>query len=221
MEKQDVNSLWNTLEIKLDRNWKLNLELIRRTNLDRIKKKMSGLTWVVGITLAFYGIATLYFISFTANNLTSPFVALSGIILAIWTLSISIASIHELELISRVDYAKPIVDVQKNLNKLKLAIIRYFRLGVWILPFSFVFIIVFFKVLFNLDIAAEADRNWIIWNQVIIIGLFLPFTIWAHRKLSPQNADKEWMNKLLKGNGSQVNDAIVLLKEIEEFEKEE
>jgi flavoprotein len=42
-----------------------------------------------------------------------------------------------------------------------------------------------------------------------------------HRKLNPKNADKKWLNWLLQGSGSQVNEALEFLKEIDEFVEEE
>ena len=38
-------------------------------------------------------------------------------------------------------------------------------------------------------------------------------------KLAPKNADKKWMDRLLRSNGSQITDAIAFLKEIEDFER--
>ncbi|MDX1630171.1 MAG: hypothetical protein R3345_15785 [Fulvivirga sp.] len=215
----EIKQLWSTYEEKLDRNYKLNLELLRRTNLDKAKSKIRNYTWITGITLAFYALVTLVLILFTIGNHESLPIALSSGILAAWTLLISIASVHELELISQIDYSLPITKLQKKLSHLKLVGIRYLRLLVWIFPLYMVFVVLFFKVIFGIDIVAVAETSWLLW-QVPMMVLFTVGALWAYNKLSPKNAEKPWMNKLLKGNGSQIADALVFLKEIEKFEEE-
>lgn len=216
---EDLKNTWAELDQKLDRNWKLNLELIRRTNLDKARKKIRSLIWVNALTLTFYLVATVLFVSFTIANLASIPLMVTGIVFGLWTLLICIAAVHEFELISKLDYSAPIPELQKKLSKIKLVIIRYLRLGVWIFPLYFGFIILFFKLLFGIDIVTHGDQNWIIGNLIFSVVVFVPLALWAHKKLSPVNAEKKWMNKLLRGNGSQITDALVLLDEIEEFEE--
>jgi len=216
---EEIKLLWNTYEQKLDRNYKLNLELLKRTNLDKAKNKIRKLTWMTGITLAFYVMVTFFLVVFAIGNISSISVAVSSGILALWTLLISIAAIHELELISRMDYSAPVAELQKRMSHLKLIIIRYLRLGVWIFPLYMVFVVMFFKVIFGIDIVANADTGWLLW-QLPVMLLFTLGAIWAQKKLSPKNAEKPWMNKLLSGNGSQITEALSLLDEIEQFEKE-
>ena len=67
-------------------------------------------------------------------------------------------------------------------------------------------------------IVAHSATAWLITNIIISLFVFLPFAIWAHRKLSPDNVDKKWMKWLLQGQGSQLSSAVTLLKKIESFE---
>ncbi len=220
MELAEIKNIWQAYEKKLDRNYQLNLELLKRTNLDKSKSKIRKLTWMTGITLAFYIVVTFCLVVFTIANISSPGIAISSGVLALWTLLICIAAVHELELISQMDYAAPVAELQKRLSHLRLVIIRYLRLGVWIFPLYMVFVVMFFKIIFGIDIMANADTGWLL-GQIPVILLFVAGAIWAHRKLSPKNAEKPWMNKLLSGNGSQITEALALLKEIEKFEEEE
>ena len=65
------------------------------------------------------------------------------------------------------------------------------------------------------------DQSWIVGNLIFSVVAFGPAALWAHRKLSPKNAETKWMNSLLRGNGSQVTSAMAFINEIEEFEKED
>ena len=218
MELDKLQNMWQTLDQKLDRNWQLNLSLIRRANLDKAMRKMKGLTWVTSLSLAFYAIVASYFIHLTIQNWTSPFLAGSCGIVAGWSLFITYAAIRELKLILELDYSKPILEVQKQLVQVRLAILRYLRVLVWMLPFSFVFVVLFFKLLFGIDITAEAPLDWILWNIAICLVLFAPLSFWLYKKLNPKHAEEEWIYKFLKGSGSQISDAISFLKEIDTFE---
>ncbi|REE05659.1 hypothetical protein [Marinoscillum furvescens] len=220
MEIDQLKLYWKQYDEKLDRNWKLNMHLLRTTNTSKARNELNKLTWVIGITLAFYVLATYYFVHFTIGGWPSPYLVGSGAILSIWTLIISVGCVHELELISRIDFSEPVATVQGKLLRLKLIIIRYLRLVVWIFPFFMAFIAWFFKALFGIDIMLHADPTWLWSNVAIGVLVFLPFSIWAHRKLSPKNANKPWMNKLIIGNGSQINKALEFIGEIDEFDKE-
>lgn len=217
-ELSNLENAWNSINQKLDRNWRLNLEIIREANLNKARTKVRSLVWVIAITLAHYIFASIYFMYFTATNWSVSHIAATGIILAFWALGCAIACIHELKLIADIDYAEPVAKVQKGLLHIQMVIIRSFRLAVWIVPFYFCFIIFFFRVIWGVDIVANSDAGWLIVNLVISLGIFLPFAIWAHRKLNPDNIDKKWMKNLLQGQGSQLASAVALLKSIESFE---
>jgi hypothetical protein len=83
-----------------------------------------------------------------------------------------------------------------------------------ILPFHMAFVVVINEILFNVDLIKVADPLWMIAQTLVLI---LP-TIWIYRNLSPKNAHKKWVNWLLQGNGSQINEAQNFINEIEKFE---
>lgn len=216
----NIEQTWALLEAKLERNWRLNIEAIKRVNLDKARNKMKQLMWIKAITIAFYFFFMILFVSFTVTNIESIHLASTGIIFSIWTLAVCITSIHELHLITSIDYSGSIQEMQKRFSHIKLVIIRYLRLGVWVVPLYFGFIILIFKTILGIDIVEVGDPAWITANVIVSIVLFVPFAIWATLKLNPKNAEKKWMNKLLRGNGDQITYALEMIKEVNEFENE-
>ena len=219
MESDNLKQIWSGIDQKLDRNWKLNLDIIRNIKLKNAKSRMTTLLWIKGITLAFYIFFAILFIQFSISHRAVIYQAAAGIILAVWTIAICIASVHELLIITQIDYSASIPVLQKKLIGLKLVIIKYFRLAVWILPLNFAFIILLFNLVFGIDIVAIGDKTWIMSNVILSIFVFIPLSLWLHNKLVPKNAGTKWMNSLLRGNGSQITDALNFLAEIEDFEK--
>ncbi|NBC04628.1 MAG: hypothetical protein GVY20_13100 [Bacteroidetes bacterium] len=220
MDLSNLQQTWNRFEKKLDQNRQLNLYLLRKVNLEKTKSKLSSLIWQQALTIIFYLIAGSWFIYFSAfhwGNWTSMF---SGGILAVWSFIATASAIYQLQLILNLDYSKPVIQLQKKLMTLKTSIIRNLRLAGWVLPFYMAFVVVGFQVLFGVDIIHEMEPQVLVWNGIFSVTLIF-VSLWIHKKLSPKNADKDWLNWLIQGSGSQVNEALEFLKEIDEFEKEE
>jgi len=220
-EIEALKQAWSGLEQKLNKNWKLNMALLRTTKLDTAKRKMHNLIWKKSVTLGFYGLFTFLFISYALSRWPVPHQVITGVVLAIWSLSFTITSAKELNLILSIDYSQAIPLVQRQLIEVKMAIIRYLRLGVWILPLYFSFVILFFDVILGVDIVERGEQTWLISNLLFSVVVFIPVALWIHHKLGPRNAGKKWMNSLLLGNGSQINDALMFLDDIKTYEDED
>lgn len=220
MDLSNLQQTWNRLEDKLEKSNRLNLELLRKVNLDRAQNKLKGLVWQQAITIAFYLLAGSYFIHFSATHWENWHYVIAGGILAGWSFIASASAIHQLQLILTIDYSIPVLQLQKRLMSIKTAIIKNLRIAVWMLPFYMAFVVWISEVLFGIDFIAITDISALSWN-FILSGLLIPVAWWMHRKLNPKNADKKWLNWLLQGSGSQVNEALEFLREIEEFERDE
>lgn len=213
-ELDNLKHLWQEQEQKLEQSMALNLSLFRETKLDKAQNQMVGLTWISSLTAAFYIAALWYFVFFAFHNLDNWHFVLTGGILAAWSGAIALGAILQLKSILTLDYAKPVAELQKQLQEIKFTIIRFFRLALMIIPFYLVFPEVIFKVLFNVDFITQMDPLWVILQPVVL----LPLTIWIYTKLSPKNAEKKWMNWLLQGNGSQIKSAQNFIQEINQLQ---
>ncbi len=219
MDLDRLQEIWQDQDKKLDRNWQLNLEVLRRSNLDKARNKIRSLTWMIGATLAFFALCAIGFAGFTVSHWDSPHVTAAGVVLTLWTVWISSGAMRQLGFIANIDYAAPIPVLQKQLQELRLIIVSYLQKGVWIFPFYMAFVIWFFQILFGIDIIEVGNRNWLIAQGFFSVILILP-TLWAYRKLDRKNIDTKWMQTLLRGQGSQIADALGFIREIEAFEKE-
>ena len=111
------------------------------------------------------------------------------------------------------------VKIQKKLASLKTAIIQNLRIAAWFLPFGpFVGLFVC-KALFDMDLMALLDFNMIVSFGITTILLEV-VSLLILKALHPNRMNKKWLNWLLQGSGSQVNDALEDLKSIENFQTE-
>lgn len=215
---KDINDLqkaWKSHEEKLEKSWRLNLELLKRINVKNAQSKMTSLIWMNALTLVFYQVVMWFCLFFIFSHRDSIAFILSGTVLVFWAAIISFGAIKQLKLILEINYAQPVTRVQKQLQKVKLAMVYYLRMALMILPFYVVFPTIFFEKWFGVNFIETMDTTWLIVQPLVLI---LP-TIWIYRKLSPKNAQKKWLNWLLVGHGSQINEAQQFLQEIKKFEK--
>ncbi|MGB3181747.1 MAG: hypothetical protein WBB45_10180 [Cyclobacteriaceae bacterium] len=213
-----LQQLWQDHESQLNRQWQLNRELLRGVHMNKMEKKLTGLIRIKAISLVLYALTVIFLMSFTASHLATPHLALAGSILAAWALIVCMASVHELRLLLTVDYTQPVRVLQKHLLGIRTAIIRYLRIGVWALPLNLAFVVVMFQLFFGVDIIRYGSDAWIMVQLLISLFIMVPLAVWLHRKLAPENADKHWMYRLLRGNGAQITDSLTLLEEVASLE---
>lgn len=220
MKFSELQQTWSRFEQKLDQNRKLNLQLLKKVNLDKAQTKLRGLVWQQSLTIFFYAVAGSWLMYFSATHWGIWHYVASGGILAVWSFIATASAIHQLQLILSTDYSAPVLQLQKKLMSIKISIIKNLRLAGWVLPFYLAFMVVGFEILFGVDLIGQMESQVLIWNGML--SLLLIFVAgWIHKKLDPKNADKDWLNWLIQGSGSQVNEALEFLNEIEEFEKED
>ena len=163
----NLQNTWSKHEEKLQKSIELNLELLKRVNVKSARSKMMSLVWINISTLVFYQFVMWFFVYYTVNHWPQVQYMIAGAILAGWSGVISYGAIKQLKLISEIDYAGPVTLVQKQLQKVKIAIIHFLRMALMILPLHMVFIIVLSELLLNVDLIKVADPVWMIPRQTI------------------------------------------------------
>ncbi|MEK6481119.1 hypothetical protein WJR50_26490 [Catalinimonas sp. 4WD22] len=220
MELDEIKSIWSAYDKKLEQSWKLNLSLLRRTNLDKVKSKLRNLVFLHAFTLAFsilQIILLMYFVAVHADEL--HFLA-AGTTLLVWSFMIAYSAADQLSKINEMDYSAPVMEIQKKLISIKLSIIKYLRLSILIIPLYIAHILFWFELLFDVDMYLVANQQWWVGQIIFTLVVMVPLTIWLYKKLSPKNVNKSWMKKLISGSGGkQIGEAFTLLDEIQRFEK--
>jgi hypothetical protein len=169
--------------------------------------------------MVFYIITTNYAIYFSIINKEIWYLMFSGAVIAFFSILLVISSIKQLSRILSVDYNSSIMEMQKKLVEIKLSILSNLRIAAYLIALSPFVGIFFTKVLFNIDLVANINSEMIIPIAIITVLLEI-ISLLLLRALRYNNINKKWLNWLLVGSGSQVDEAIGFLNEIREFEKE-
>jgi hypothetical protein len=219
MENIDIQNLWKQSEALLKENRKLNLSLLKEMKLDKARSSVNSLLFLPLSTMLFYTIIGFYAVYFTIENTQFWYFAFSGTVVAFFSFWLVLSSIKQLKLILSIDYTQTVIKIQEKLAKLKTAIVQNLRIAAWLLPFGPFVGLFFFKAIFNIDLMVLLGFNMIMSFGIATIILEV-VSLLLLRALHLKRFNSKWLNWLLLGNGSQVNDALRYLKTIEDFKTE-
>lgn len=214
----ELQALWAARFKQMDRQWHLNLELLRTQKVEKVQRTLNRLAGISLFTAGFYFLALCFFLSFAAQHWPSMPHLLAGCTLGAWSLYALISSAHEYTLVKRLDYTAPIQVLQQAISEVKLTMLRYIRLHIWVFPLYFSFVIVLFEVVWKVDIVALAAPVWLWANVGFSLGVVLPFSWWAWKKTDPINGPPRLLKSLLGERGASLEAAAQHLQSVREFE---
>lgn len=219
MEDLSIQQIWKQNERLLEITRALNVTLLKEVKLDKAKSSLKSLLFLPVSTMVFFVIAASYAMCFAVLNWGTWYFMFSGAIVALFSIMLVVSSIKQLKQILSVNYNAPILKLQKEVSQIKLLVIHNLRIATWALPFGPFIGLFLIKALFDVDLVQLINFNMVVSFGVTTIVLEVLSLLFL-RALRPKSINKNWLNWLLLGSGSQVNEALGFLSQIEEFENE-
>lgn len=184
MEPDELKTAWQALGQQLERHQHIQWQLLKDSKLDRVRRGLRPLYWgqalqmLLGIGLVVLGIACW------SRNVQVPGLFANGILVhAFGVVTLAMAGIT-MGLISRIDYAAPVLRIQKQFALLR----RFYRLNAylcgatwWIMWLP---VTVAFAGLDRHDPAVDTPA-WVAWSLGISAGGLLAtcfFAYWQDRR---------------------------------------
>lgn len=216
-ELETLTSMWKAQESKVNESLRLNREALTEIKTLKVKTKLRSYTALNVFTLA-TGIAMVNVGAFFAyNNAETIYLLLSGVVFSLWSLMICFSAVAQLKRIAELDFGKPVTEVQRNLNKIQLSALYYLKMSLMIAPFYFVFMLIFAKLFFNVDLISIGSEAWLN-AQYIFSGVMALVAIGLYRLLAEKNVDKPFVRFIMQGCGSQTCEAAEELNQLRQFE---
>ena len=216
MDIEQLRDAWQNQEQKLEATRSLNIAVLKELKLDKAKSKINQLLFLPISSLLFFILLIGYAVQFLIRNLEIWYFTFSASIILLFSFAFVFSSVRQLHGILSLDYQQPITILQRQLSNLKLSILINLKIAAAILSFSpFVGIFVL-KVLFDFDATEfiSLQQIWIFAGITIILQILALF---FSAKLKSKKTGKNYLNWLLQGNGSQIEEAKSFLAEIEDF----
>ena len=217
MELDEFKQQWQEMDRKLDRSIALNLRLLTEKRTRRTKLRLAPLLLVQPVQIVIGLALTIFFARFWIANLDSWPLVISGLFLHALSIGLIIDAVVRMLLILRINYAAPVVKIQRYLALLRRWEIRSFKwtwVAVWLAPPAV--LIVGAKLSTSRDLWSVAP-NAVIYTAIgclVGVGLSYLFDLWARH--SPRLGAA--MNSMYVGYS--IAGAQASLDEIDEFARE-
>lgn len=180
MELDDLKQAWHALDARLEQQNALGLQLLTDRKLDKARRQLRPLWWGQVAQMLFGVLCVL--LGATCWNLHADQTPLlvAGIVVHVYGIATIIAGGITLGLIGRIDYAAPVVHIQKQLARLRRF---YVASGAAVGLAWWVLWVPFLMVLAGLDRDADGQtwlQPWVYASLVIGVAGLLA-TAWFHR----------------------------------------
>lgn len=119
MELDEMKLAWQALEHRLERQQVLHRRIYRESRLDKLRHGLRPLAWGQGIQLAFGVLFVLLGIGYWTTHSGTAHQLVLGVLVQAFGIVMIVFSARNLALIQRIDYAAPVLDIQRRLLELR------------------------------------------------------------------------------------------------------
>ncbi|MEO8018971.1 MAG: hypothetical protein ABI769_14245 [Pseudomonadota bacterium] len=217
MELDDFKQQWQQIDRKLDRSIALNLRLLTEKRTRRAKLRLVPMLLLQPVQIVIGLALTIFFARFWIANLGSWPLVISGVFLHALSIGLIIDAAVRMLLIARINYAAPVVTIQRYLALARRWEIRSFKwtwVAVWLAPPALLVVGAKLSTTVNLWSVAPKAVIYTAIGGVVGVALSCLFDFWARR--SPRLGaalDSMYVGYTIAG-------AQATLDEIDEFARE-
>jgi hypothetical protein len=220
MELDELRQKWLEHDRKLEISIRLNRQLLRDTYTRRARFALWRLGAMLAAGCAFLLALVGWLGVFIHQNRGVPEFVWPALALEVLAIATTVCLNRQIVLALRIDYDQPVAVIQKHIERLRKARIRYIQgicLGMT-LVWAPIFMVVM-KAALGVDLWLAFDRTWLVAN--VLIGLaIIPVGIWFARRfarMSGGRLNQRFLNDLA---GYNLNAASRFLADLARFEEE-
>jgi serine/threonine-protein kinase len=218
MELDELKATWQALDRKLQQSNAIQLQLFKDGRMKNMRAGLRPLFWGQIVQILFGVVTVLIGISFWSQNRDVAHLFCTGLILHVYGVLTIIAAGFTLGRIRTIDYAAPVLSIQKQLASVRRA---YVGSGIvvgyswWLLWIPFAVVVFYFL---GVDIVTVAPGFVLLSTAIGIVGLLAMgcFHSWASRSHRGKFAQR-YTESL---SGGSLRRAQRALDEAKQFETE-
>ena len=219
MEVGELKKMLAAYDTKLDEKLSLNVASLKSINLDKSEKSTQSILKYRVIEIVIFSLLALFMGNYIATNWNQTHLAMSGILVGVFTLIALSGSIGQVALLQQIDFAKPIVDIRKKIELVNTHELLFIKLMFLSTPIWWSYVVVGSDYLFNIDLYNNMDSDFVLKYLMVNSLLIIPM-IWFLNKLTYKNLNVKWVRKTIGFFvGTKTMKALDFLKDIEEFER--
>ena len=218
MELDELKTAWQRLDQQLQKQHRLDLQQFRQAKLDRMESGLRPLFWgqiaQIAFGLLFIALAALLW----ASHPQGAAVIAAGIVVHAYGVVTVIAASVVLAQLGKIDHAAPVLEIQKQLARVRTLYIRSGMVAG--LPWWFLWVVVLMVLsgLGDVDLLAKAPS--VVWIGLGVGTLGLLATEWFHRWSRAPSRPRLARAMEDSVTGSSLRKAQAQLDELRRFEQE-
>ena len=220
-ELDDLKAKWEAHDRQLEKNLRLNRELLIAAKLKPAESQLRRLGIYSGLEAAMWLVIVVALGDFIAGHIHMPGLALSATAVDVMSIGMLSALIRRMIGTLHIDYSQPIAAIQNQVEGLRILRIRTTKWGVLCGTMLWVpWLAVLSQAIFGVDIYRSVDTAWVIVNVLFGLALCLA-AIWASKKYGDRIHQSPFIQGLMKDlAGNNLNAAQSFLATLREFERE-
>ena len=218
MEAIELKKILEAYDHRLDKKLSLNVSTLENINLKNSEKTTQTILIYRIIEVISFSFLAIYLSLYVATNLGDAHLAISGIIVNIFTLIALAGSIRQIVILQQIDFSKPIVEIRKKIELVNSHGLLFVKLLFLSAPVWWSYAIVVFDLFLGLDLYVHLEPDFVVRYLIANFLLIIPI-VWLFNKLSYINLHIKWVKKTIGlFTGAKTMKALEFLNEMEEFE---
>jgi hypothetical protein len=222
MEFEELKEKWAEHDRKLDLSIRLNRRLLMAVNTNRVRWPLRRFALFTGLGALIWLVGPVILGRFLYEHWAEPRFALPAAALDVWMIVMVAASVRQAVMALQIDYDKPIVVIQKQLDSLRVLRIRVTQWAVltgqvvWWIPFQ----IVALKGFLGVDAYKVMSSAYLLANLAVGLAI-IPLAIWVSKRFGDgmgRSPILRWLMRELAGYN--LNLAATRLAKLAEFVSE-
>jgi hypothetical protein len=221
MELDELKQQWIEHDRKLETNLRLTRSLLNASKLNRTRSALHRMAFFLALESAIALAVIVALGSFIGDHITMPRFLIPAAVLDIFEIGMLIALVQQIGLALQIDYDKPVVTIQTDLERLRVLSIRGVLWTLIAAPLLWTpLLIVGLKAFLGLDAYQLFGSAYLLANLAIgvaVIGL----AVWISKTFGSRMKGSPRIQALM-GTiaGHNLNAATRFLASLSEFEKE-
>ena len=220
VEMDDLRKTWAEYDRKLDTDIRLSRQLLRATNLNRVRSPMRRLAFFLGLESIIQFAVVVALGNFIYEHIATMRFALPAAALDVGAIALLSSKMRQLTLVLQIDYDKPIAIIQKQLEDLRVLSIRCIQGIFLVATLAWTpLLIVTLKGFLGLDAYRLFGVRYLVAN--LLVGLAIIPWVSGCRRNSVRMGRSPFIQRLMKDlAGYNLNAAAGFLATLSEFEDE-
>lgn len=218
MEAVELKKILEAYDNKLDKTLRLNKSSIEELQLEKSQNSTKKILKYRIFEVVMFSFLAMFLGWYIANNWSQTHLAISGIIVHVFTLVALVGSIGQVVLLQQIDFSKPIVEIRKKIELVNSHGLLFVKLIFLSAPVWWSYAIVAVDLFLDFDLYVHLEQDFVVRYLVINSLLIIPL-VWVFNKLSYKNLHIKWVRKTIRlFTGTKTMKALEFLNDIEEFE---